>query len=48
MTRACAGAGVMITLSHNVDINARVEGGVGTSLLLGCCTSESFFFSHFA
>jgi uncharacterized protein (TIGR00266 family) len=42
-----AEAGVMITLSHNVDINARTEGGAGTSLLLGCCTNESFFFSHF-
>jgi len=38
----------MITLSHNVDITARVEGGVGNSLLLGCCSNSSFFFSHFA
>jgi uncharacterized protein (TIGR00266 family) len=43
-----AEAGVMITLDHNVDITAQMEGSLGTALCLGCCSQESFFFSHFS
>ena len=39
--------GVMVTLDHSVDIDTHTEGGLGNALCLGCCTGESFFFSHF-
>ena len=36
-----------MTLSHNVDIDVAMEGGVGSSLLRCCCTRESAFFAHY-
>lgn len=39
--------GKMVTLSHNVDIDVAMEGGVGSSLLRCCCAQESAFFAHY-
>mmetsp|Transcript_1902 Transcript_1902/g.5621 ORF Transcript_1902/g.5621 Transcript_1902/m.5621 type:complete len:268 (+) Transcript_1902:175-978(+) len=39
--------GKMVTLSHNVDIDVNMEGGVGSSLLRCCCAGESAFFAHY-
>ena len=46
-TRAAHGRGEQVTLSHNVDIDVAMEGGVGSSLLRCCCTRESAFFAHY-
>ncbi|KAG2489729.1 hypothetical protein HYH03_011836 [Edaphochlamys debaryana] len=39
--------GVMVTMSHNVEIDTKLEGGVGGSLLACCCTGRSMFLSHY-
>ncbi|KXZ49971.1 hypothetical protein GPECTOR_18g128 [Gonium pectorale] len=39
--------GVMVTMSDNVDIDTRLEGGLGSSLLRCCCAGGSMFFSHY-
>lgn len=38
---------MQVTLSHNVDIDVNMEGGVGSSLLRCCCAGESAFFAHY-
>ncbi|PNH09983.1 hypothetical protein TSOC_003320 [Tetrabaena socialis] len=40
--------GVMVTMSGNVDIDTRLEGGLGLSLLRCCCAGGSMFFSHYS
>lgn len=40
-------AGSMITMSANVDIDAKMEGGLGTGLLRCCCAGTSIFFNHY-
>ncbi|GIL55716.1 hypothetical protein Vafri_11255 [Volvox africanus] len=40
--------GVMVTMSDNVDLDTRLEGGFGSSLLRCCCAGGSMFFSHFS
>lgn len=37
----------MVTMSNNVDLDARVEGSAGAALLRCCCAGESLFMSHF-
>lgn len=39
--------GVMVTMSENVDLDTRLEGGLGSSLLRCCCAGGSMFFCHF-
>lgn len=39
--------GKMVTISHNVDIDVHMEGGIGSSLLRCCCAGQSAFFSHY-
>ncbi|KAG2489730.1 hypothetical protein HYH03_011837 [Edaphochlamys debaryana] len=39
--------GVMVTMSHNVEIDTKLEGGVGGSLLACCCAGRSLFLSHY-
>jgi uncharacterized protein (AIM24 family) len=38
----------MVTMSNNLDVKAKMEGSVGGALLRCCCTSESFFTTHFS
>ena len=42
-----AEAGAMVTMSNNVDLEARIEGGAGDACLRCCCAGESLFMSHF-
>ncbi|PNW87270.1 hypothetical protein CHLRE_02g115850v5 [Chlamydomonas reinhardtii] len=39
---------VMVTMSGNVDIDTKMEGGLGSSLLRCCCAGGSMFFSHYS
>jgi hypothetical protein len=43
-----AEAGAMVTMSNNIDIEAKVEGSAGDALLRCCCAGESLFMSHFS
>lgn len=42
-----AESGAMVTMSNNLNVEAKVEGGVGSALMRCCCTGESFFMTHF-
>ena len=43
-----AEAGAMVTMSNNVDLEAKIEGSTGDALLRCCCAGESLFMSHFS
>jgi uncharacterized protein (AIM24 family) len=43
-----AEAGAMVTMSNNVDIEAKIEGSTGDALLRCCCAGESLFMTHFS
>ena len=42
-----AEAGAMVTMSNNVDLEAKVEGSAADACLRCCCAGESLFMSHF-
>eukprot|EP00884_Botryococcus_braunii_P000952 jgi/Botrbrau1/10858/Bobra.0025s0036.1 len=39
--------GALLSLSSNVDFSVKMEGGVGVSICLACCTQQTAFFSHY-
>ena len=43
-----AEAGAMVTMSNNVDLEAKVEGSAADACLRCCCAGESLFMSHFS
>ena len=42
-----AEAGAMVTMSNNVDLEAKIEGFSGDAFVRCCCAGESLFMSHF-
>lgn len=42
-----AQSAAMVTMSENIDLDTRLEGGLGSSLLRCCCAGGSLFFTHF-
>jgi hypothetical protein len=43
-----AEAGAMVTMSNNIDLEAKIEGSAGDACLRCCCAGESLFMSHFS
>ena len=43
-----AEAGAMVTMSNNIDLDAKVEGSAGDAFVRCCCAGESLFVSHFS
>jgi hypothetical protein len=38
----------MVTMSNNVNLNARLEGSVASAIFRSCCAGEGMFMSHFS